>query len=1358
MRLTTTLVLLIMAAGCGWLIFWQQQHGRPADVHDAASKDLLAITPASLLRIDINDAQLTKSGSVWTLPGDWPTRTAEVNELVGLLCGLHTRFSPLTFTKADDFGFDAERKPQVIKVTVRLPDQGEKTLTLIFGEPALAGNPFTRPTFVRIDDRAEVLRLEPGLLAKLRKSREDFQRRQLFPAVVRTKISDGAKALSGDGDLAPAAVALLEATQLSAASPDGSWTLKRTSPLDAKSRGSAPLAVTVDQLAGMWELTAPVTDHVDPDKLRGVLAAVPELWVEAFLPDADPQVTGLDAPERTIAVTMPEQSLKVLIGKVSRIKEIKPPAPPAPANPFSPPPPPPQPLREEYRYAKLPNNPQLFEVRGDRLGELFVKPAELRDARLARYKSDDVRQIELNAAGRNLLFVKTKEPAGEEKWKIQAPVQADADAAKVLELIDKLAQLQVRGADAIDSADLKPYGLAEGDPTTQVTITTGPPDQAKRYQYRFGRHDAANAKLFVQVQGQARINAVPDDLLKYLDRTVLAYRSRRLLDVPVSQVAKMVLDRPTDGLTLAQAGGTWSLTAPANVPADQGKAAAMATELARLEATEFVNFAPTPDELKQYGLDTATVRATVFLPDRSLTLLIGKPREGKPEVYAKLADAAEVFALREAMKATLEQPSLAFRPLQLWQAPGLSVKRIDVQRGGESYSLLREVMAWKIAGPFDASAFLPSVQALLDAASRPRAERFETHVDDDLARFGLDNPAMSMAVTLVAERADSPNGIRKLLIGKPVADGQPARFARLEGSPGIFVLGPSVIEAVNQPALELLDRRVLGIDTRQVNRIEGTGPSGPWSAKRVDQSWMIDSLNPPMPGDRTAIENLLGVLTDLRATRFAGYGDQAAAKFGLDQPVAKFQVQIPAGDKPVVHTIFFGQPVEGNPQARYARIAASPAIAVLPPGPTQELTRSALDLVHRGLFNFPAKDLISIRRTMSGQELLLEKVDGQWKITAPTSAAADEPALLEMAERLSSLRAHKVASVGVKNFAEFGLEPPAATVILSLRESDGKNRELLLHLGKAMPDGRAARLGDADTVFLLPDSATDPLATRLSAEPIKFRDRGMARFAEADRVTVQRGERSATFAKVDGQWKMTAPIAADAEAFDLDDLMLLSSKLRADELLADNPTDLQPFGLAQPEAELRFFLGDKEVLKLKVGKRDAAGRATVQAGGGGLVGKLEPAVSSRLLAEFRRRALWGNLDVAQAETVIINSGSGSPIVINKTEAGWQFADGSSQSVNAETVSSLLAAMAGLKVERFVVDRQGDRKLYGLDPANRVIVVKTRTGGMTTLHLGRMEGDSQRIYAAIPGGDGAIALLSEADSGKLMRPVQEFRGR
>jgi len=1364
MRFATTLILLLLVlAGAALWWSWESVAPRlgwaPAPAADKvpSADDLAAITPASLSRVEFNDVRLERDGKVWNLPGGWPTRTAEVDKLVALLSGLESRFAPVPLGDPSEFGLADDQKPVTVRVSLAA-GSAERNLTLTFGEPADGENRFVRPTYLRVNDRPDVLRLAPGLIDQLRKSRDDFLRRQLFPDVARVKLGDaGRPAIGGEPDLPPPAVALIDAKELAVSGPDGAWSLRKTG-ADLPKSGSVPVATTAEKLAANWELTAPVTDHVDPDKLKGVLAAVPDLWAEAFVQETDLQKTGLDKPERTVSVKSGDRDLKLLIGHVSRVKETRSPVPP-PANPFAPPPPPPPPTREEYRYAKLPNNPLVFEVRTDKFSDLFVKPAELRDPKLARFKPGDVRKLEIALPLNTLVLTKD----GDDKWRIEQPIAAAADAPRVTELLDKLSELQARGPDMIDTADLKPYGFGDGDKPVLITLTLAEGDTAgpgRTIGLRLGKTDDAKKKLYMQAVGVSRVDAVPDDLMKLVDRPAVAYRSRRIIDAPVRQLASIQVERSSDAFTVQQSDGIWSLAQPVAAKADAGKASSLAADLARLEAAEFVAMNPAADELKKYGLDHPGVRVNLAFTDPGMpakTLLLGGPREGKSEVYAQLADAPEVFAVRQSVKEAVDQPSLAFRPLQVWQVAGNQVQAIEVERGPEKFTLSRDGAFWKVAGPFVATAFLPAVQPLLDLAAAPRAERFEAH-DGDLAKYGLDKPAERLRVTIKSERPDDPAGVKEIQFGKPVTDGQPSRYARMADQPGVFVIGSTAADAVSRPALELLDRKLLAIDPRQVIRLEGTGPAGAWSARRDGDRWIIDSLNPAANGDRTVLDATVNALADLRAQKFAAYSPVDWAKFGLDKPSSTLTVTVAAGDKPVSHSIALGGQPEQSDRQRFARVDNGAAAAVLSGTIATELSRPALDLVDRGIFQFDPKTLTGVIRRTGEQELSLQKSDGQWKIIKPEpAAAADGPALAEMAERLATLRAVRVAALGAKDLKPFGLDAPAATLTLQ-RTGTPDAAELQLMIGAATDGGRFATAG-RDTIFVLPDSKADPLATRLLAEPIKFRDRGLARFNDADRVTVMRGGRTATFARRDGFWKMTAPVEGEAESGEVDELVLAAGRLRADELVADKPADLAPFGLDKPQADLRFFLGDNEVLHLLVGDRDADGRAAAKLAGGDAVSRLDAGLSNRVLGEFRKRALWTNLDAASVDTLIINAGAGgTPLIMNKTDAGWQVADRPDQRVNTDAVNGLLASLAGLRAERFVADQKGDLKLYGLEPPVRVIVVKSRGGQATTLHIGRFEGDSKRAYATVPGGDGAVVVLSDADSARLLTPVGELARR
>jgi hypothetical protein len=252
---------------------------------------------------------------------------------------------------------------------------------------------------------------------------------------------------------------------------------------------------------------------------------------------------------------------------------------------------------------------------------------------------------------------------------------------------------------------------------------------------------------------------------------------------------------------------------------------------------------------------------------------------------------------------------------------------------------------------------------------------------------------------------------------------------------------------------------------------------------------------------------------------------------------------------------------------------------------------------------------------------------------------------------------------------------------------------------------------------------------------------------------------------VDGTWKLTAPLDAEAEHTELDDFVNVLARLRADELESDKPKptadDLKPYGLDKPAATWRFFAGDKEVLGLLLGNhpktKDGGSdkRCFAKLTNGDLVFRLDAPTTAKVEAEYRSKTLWPtSLDAAQVESLRY-TGAGQPFSLEKLGEGWQVAGKPSMKVNTAAVNETLAALAGLKPERYVVDKGADFKLYGLEPPELVIEAEA-PAGRRTLQIGRAEGDSKRHYARVTTKDRSdVFLVSEADSAKLVRQLSAF---
>src|SRR5262249_51856061 len=153
------------------------------------------------------------------------------------------------------------------------------------------------------------------------------------------------------------------------------------------------------------------------------------------------------------------------------------------------------------------------------------------------------------------------------------------------------------------------------------------------------------------------------------------------------------------------------------------------------------------------------------------------------------------------------------------------------------------------------------------------------------------------------------------------------------------------------------------------------------------------------------------------------------------------------------------------------------------------------------------------------------------------------------------------------------------------------------------------------------------------------------------------------------------------------DLIDAASRFRADELVADKPADLKPYGLDKPEARVRLQSGDKDVLSLVIGKYDKDHlRAYAKLANDDLVFLLDVPMTVWLLGEFRTRPVWEPpLDAAGVDTLRIRSGDNS-FVLEKVANVWQVAGKPELKVNAAVVSDTLAALAGLRLVRYAVDK------------------------------------------------------------------------
>jgi hypothetical protein len=597
MNLKTTLSLVVLILAVAGL-FWTGAALPPAS--NASVQGLPAISESTLRKITVRKGdqnivlERTPQGD-WVMPGNWPTRGPEVRQLVTLLVNLHSRFVPLSLDQ-DRLafilssavgqaggraplwlvGWIAERRLKNEKavglgldrplVTVVLTtDQGEHTLHFDENPFDEASNRFERPTFVRVDERPEVFRLGSGVAAALDRPADYYQRRQLFPSkrVVRTEGTDKVDRLSGKA-------------------------------VEALAQGEKRFVLA--HVGDQWEMSYPLRDRLDPRTRDSLLEAVPDLWAERFVPHeptadvagwgwallglpSNPGelavavfwgqnqtmgIYGLLDPNRKLIVTRPDGGRITLeIGQ-----------PILAATP------------KNRAYARLENFNRVFEINTDKLNNIFVPAETLRDEQVARFKTDDVRKVEISHDGKTVVLQNEtprdrpeNDPPPPPKWKMLQPTEASADGDLVRDLVSKLSGLASKDKDVLEKEKARlvagAVGLAglgetaaltapaladlhraESDlglkaPAAVVTlwIEEKVKDEQDKYTTRtvrltLGRRDLAVKKLFVRTDDWPRIDEVDDSIADLvLDKRALDYRGKKLLEFSASDITRLTVRR-----------------------------------------------------------------------------------------------------------------------------------------------------------------------------------------------------------------------------------------------------------------------------------------------------------------------------------------------------------------------------------------------------------------------------------------------------------------------------------------------------------------------------------------------------------------------------------------------------------------------------------------------------------------------------------------------------------------------------------------------------------------------------------------------------------------------------------------------
>ncbi len=412
------------------------------------------------------------------------------------------------------------------------------------------------------------------------------------------------------------------------------------------------------------------------------------------------------------------------------------------------------------------------------------------------------------------------------------------------------------------------------------------------------------------------------------------------------------------------------------------------------------------------------------------------------------------------------------------------------------------------------------------------------------------------------------------------------------------------------------------------------------------------------------------------------------------------------------------------------------------------------------VFSVEAADVTAITLKRGDGTVQAVREGDAWQLVEPVKAKGDRGPLEETLTTVTTAKMDREIDPSPKSLVDFGLDPPAASADLTLK--DGKH--LVLLLGGKSPTGVwvYAKERDKPSVFVVGDSVLRD-ATRPVAD---FRDKTVLAFSRSDVTGFEVVTAGDTITvEPDGQkWRMTRPSPRPADADAVSALLEKLGGAKVKEFVVEAPGSLAPYGLDRP-LRLSVFVGkekDRSTKTLLFGKTDEVKKG---------VYAMRPGESSVLLVpDDVWRAIPQNVAVLRDKTVVAFKrekvtgfeieGPKGKVTVSRDKDGFKIVAPEALAADQVEAGAILTRLRDLRAVGFLSDdASGIARYLGKPDVTVTIHVEGAKMPVTVLLAPSPErrGGQTTAYAAVAG-QGPVALVDGKALENLGRTALDLRER
>ncbi|HIE50539.1 MAG TPA: DUF4340 domain-containing protein [Armatimonadetes bacterium] len=551
----------------------------------------------------------------------------------------------------------------------------------------------------------------------------------------------------------------------------------------------------------------------------------------------------------------------------------------------------------------------------------------------------------------------------------------------------------------------------------------------------------------------------------------------------------------------------------------------------------------------------------------------------------------------------------------------------------------------------------------------------------------------------------------------------------------------------------------------KVTKLEIVGEEGKFVLEKKDDQWRL--LEPVKDqADQENVDRLVKDIAERKAERVISAEDAGDdwAIYGLTEPKYHLTVWTEKGE---AGTLLIG---DKNPTGNsyYAQVKGQDSLLLFPTYfiNTNIVNKKVKDLRDKTLLAFETEEVTRLRLAHEGTVIECAKEGEEWQLTAPLKAKADEAEIDTLLTAVHDLKIDDFVEEEAADLTPYGLDQPQATVVLTL----GAKGENALLLGKKKEGDTdtyttklyAKRRGDK-RVFLVNGDILD----KLRKEPKDLRDKKILDF-EKDQAThlvitkagqtVELKRTQKAEGEKEEEWQLVQPVKLQADTEKVSDILYALRDLRATDFI-DNPSDLAPYQLVSPRAEVTLTVEErKEPLKLLVGKKAADGTGLfVMRPGTSVVYKVRTGFWDDLETDVAklRNLLVLKFDRTEVRRITLVHEDQKVVLQRKGEYDWQVVEPEKFNADSIKVGDVLYRLEDLRGDEYVTDKAEDLAIYGLDKPQVKAIVEFKDRTTKTILIGKRKEGTTKVYLKRADRD-PIYLEDDLILTDLQREAKDFK--